>query len=114
MGPQETVRFGEGDATDIESNDNQEGVANNSGSADEAREGATTNAAIPTPYTTSMEDDPGTGIDSRGYGRATLLECLNRFGGQLNLPSLLPTCASGESNEGNLSETDLRQVTSPL
>ena len=33
VGPQETVRFGEGDATDIAGN--REGVANNSGNTDE-------------------------------------------------------------------------------
>ena len=71
MGVNETVRFGAGDATDI--NSNQEGVANSSGNTDEARERTTANVAIPTPYTTSMEDDPGAGIDSRGYGRASLL-----------------------------------------
>ena len=72
VGPQETVRVGEEDAPDID--DNQEGFANNSGNTGEAREGANTDAAIPTPCTTSMENDPGAGIGPTGY-RSALLEC---------------------------------------
>ena len=86
----------------------RKGVANNSGNTDEIQEGICTNATTPTP----RENDPGAGRDSRGYGRATLLECLERLGVQSN-PAVPATLASGERNEGNLSRADPRQVMSP-
>ena len=45
------------------------------------------------------EDDPAAGRGSGGYGRATLLECLSRFGEQSN-PVISAACASGEGVEG--------------
>ena len=84
-----TVRFGEGSVTDID--DNQEGVANNSGDIDEAREGASINTTVPNLH----ENDPGACRDLRGSGKANLLECLSRLGEQSNLV-VLATCASGE------------------
>ena len=47
-----------------------------------------------------------------GYGRGTFSECLESLEGQHN--SVNPaTCASGESNVGNVPQTDPRQVVSP-
>ena len=94
--PHETARFGEGSATDIE--DDQDGIANNSHDMEEIRKGTNPNA---TTQQTS-ENDSGAGRASWGYGRATLLECLNRLGEQPN-PVVPATCAYGESIGGNLS-----------
>ena len=60
----------------------------------------------------NRENYPASGTDSKGFGSASLAECLDRLGGLSNLAAPA-TCASGESNEGNLSQTDPRQVMSP-
>ena len=86
-GPQETVRFGEGNDTEFEVD--QEGVAHNSDNLKEAREESN-------PHTESAEDDPGAGRSSRGLGRASFLECLHRFGERLN-PAIPATCAVGKA-----------------
>ena len=62
--------------------------------------------------TLNVEDDPGAGRSSRGFGRASFLECLDRLGKRLN-PAIPATCASGVSDVGNLSQTHQRQVMSP-
>ena len=75
VGPQETVRFGEEHATEFEVD--QEGVANNSDNLNEAREESN-------PHTENAEDDPGAGRSSRGFGRVSFLEFLDRVGERLN------------------------------
>ena len=95
VGPHKTARSGEGNTTDAD--ENQEGIADNSGDIEEIRGGVSINATTQP----SSGNDSGAGRDSWGYGRATLLECLNRFGG----------CASGESYEGSLPHTNPRQIT---
>ena len=94
MGPQETVGSGDGNDSDLEVD--QDGVANNSENLIETRD-----ESIP-----HHASDSGVGRSSRGYGRATLLECLERLGEQRN-PA---TCASGENNVGSMPQIDPRQV----
>ena len=83
VGPRETVRFGE--ENDPEEED-MDGVAHNSKNLDE----------------TQKDDDPqdnsNPGADEtlRGYGRASLAECLERMGAQPNTT----TPATGASGEG--------------
>ena len=90
VGPQKTARFGEGNATEFEVD--QDGVADNSENLDETREESNSR-------TENVEDDPGAGRSSRDL--AGLLEWLDRLGEQLN-PAILAICASGESNVGSL------------
>ena len=72
VGPHETARFGEGNVTGIEVD--QDGVANNSDSLTETREESNP----------CREEDSGAGRSSRGFGSASLIECLSRIGEQLN------------------------------
>ena len=99
VGPQETVWFGEGNASDFEVD--QDGVANNSDKLSETREESN-------PHIVNTDSDPGAGRSSRGYGRVSLIDCLDRRGEQLNL-AILATCAFGGSNVGNLPQTHPRQ-----
>ena len=58
VGPQETARFGEGNATEFEVD--QKGAANNSDNLSEAR-------AASNPHIENTDDDPGAGRRSRGF-----------------------------------------------
>ena len=69
MGPHATASFGEGSAIDIE--DDQDGVTNNSHVRESIDLNATTQQA--------SKNDSRAGRASRGYGRATLLECLDKL-----------------------------------
>ena len=94
MGPQETIRLGEGNA--MESEVDQEGVAHNSDEFNEAR-------GEPDLHRENADDDPGAGRSSRGFG-VSLQECLDRLGQQLS-PAIPATCASGANTAGNLSQS---------
>ena len=99
VGPLETVWCGEGSGTEFEVD--QEGVAHNSDDLSETREESF-------PHAENVEDDPGAGRSSSGFGRASFLECLDRLGEQLN-PAILATCASGVNTAGNPSQFHPRQ-----
>ena len=86
------VRFGEGNATEFVVD--QDGIANNSDNLNEAREESN-------PHAENTDNDPGAGRSSRGFGRVSFSESLDRLGERLN-PAIPATCASGESNVGNL------------
>ena len=92
MGPHETAWFGDSNATVSEME--QE---------DETREESNL----------CHEDDSGAGRSPRGYGSASLIECLSRIGQQQNNTTNAATCFSVESNIGNLPQADPRQVLSP-
>ena len=64
VGPQETVRFGEGNATEFEVN--QEGATHNSDHLNKTRIESDINIE-------SVEEDPGAGRSSSGYGRVFFL-----------------------------------------
>ena len=96
-GPQETVGLGEENVSDLEVD--LDGVANNSDNLTGTRDESILHHV----------SDSGAGRSSKGYGRATLLGCLERLGEQRN-PVNPATCASGENNIGNMPQTDLRQV----
>ena len=81
-----------GTATEFEVD--QEGIAHNSENLDDTREESI-------PHTENVEDDPGAGRSSRGLGRVSFLECLDKLGERLN-PAIPATCTSGVSNVGNL------------
>ena len=71
-------RFGDGDVTDTE----------------EMEEGAANDSITSTPIVSGSGNCPGANLDSRGYGSASLIECLNR--NLIRVPSLaaLAACAS--------------------
>ena len=89
VGFREMVRFGEESASGLEAD--QDGVANNSADLDETQE----------EVNLCHENDSGAGGSSRGVGSASLAECLDRMGAQLNTTNPA-TCASGEGYVGRL------------
>ena len=96
VGSRKTVRFGEEIVYGFEVDQN--GVANNSVDLDETQE----------EVNPCREDDSGAGGSSRGFGSASLTECLNGMGVQLNTANPA-TCAFGEGNAGSLPHADPRQ-----
>ena len=98
-GSRETVRFGEENASGLEVD--RDGVANNSADLEEAQE----------EVNLCHENDSGAGGSSRGIGSASLVECLDMTGAQLNTTNPA-TCASGEGYVGSLPHADPRQAMS--
>ena len=99
--PSEGDRFGDGDTTDTK--EIEEGAANDSLSS-------TPNWS---PIVSGLVDCPGADLDSRVYGSASFMECLDRSLGRV--PSLAaPTaCASEGAAEYFRSQPNPRQVMSP-
>ena len=58
------------------------------------------------------ENDSGAGGSSKGIGSASLRECLDRMGAQLNTTNPA-TCASGEDCVGSSPHANPRQAMSP-
>ena len=95
--------FGEGSASGIVVD--QDGAANNSKNITEHREESNT----------CHESDSGAGRDSRGYGSASLAECLNIMAGRIctTIPATC-ACASGEGDVDNLSDDEMNEFQTRL
>ena len=75
---------GLGDRNVTDTEENEQGVANDS--------------SVSTPIVSGLGNRPGADLESRGYGNASLAECLDRLGG---VPSLAaPAACASEGREG--------------
>ena len=64
------------------------------------------------PNTSRFGNPPGADLDSRGYGSASLAECLDRLGG-VSILAALAVCASEGAAEYYRPQPNPRQVVSP-
>ena len=97
VNPSEGDRFGDGDVNDMETI--EEGVANDS--------------VTSTPIVSGSGNCPGGDLDSRGYGSASLMECLNRSLSRVPNLAAPAACASEGAAEYFRSQPNPRQVMSP-
>ena len=94
VGSRETMRFGE--ENDLETEENLDGVAHNSIDLDETQGD-------------ELQNDVNPGVDEtlRGYGNASLIECLGGMGAQPNTTAPATCQSEGGQGEAPPHQTDL-------